>query len=331
MIEKIGAAYTPLKEIRITQSEWTFLINKDSMMKSKEVDQFMDKVGTQSVPEILYGNNYLKIGNPTKDIMLTFTPQESLSLAGYAKRESEYIPIGAGETPAEYISRINERYNEKTEIREVLGRIDVIPDGIKALQADIWGKKDTSGIKDYKQMEVISDWTYSTPYKGYIYYLSQQSKEIQGVFGDMPEGAQGNNIYINILPQPISIPTEKLTPENPIIRYEDITLFEDDLDDLGYTKNNVRVRVMEDCFFVLLRYYLRLDNMCVRVFDTRVYHEFGTNHILREFQYRQSTWDQLKIEGFTFTSDIVLNPHQSDLVFPKMKTMGKVMEKIWIE
>ncbi len=44
-----------------------------------------------------------------------------------------------------------------------------------------------------------------------------------------------------------------------------------------------RYRVMADCFFVLLRYYLRVDEVLVRIFDTRIFHSFDTNHLLREF------------------------------------------------
>ena len=42
---------------------------------------------------------------------------------------------------------------------------------------------------------------------------------------------------------------------------------------------------MSDSWFVLVRYYLRVDNVVVRIFDTRLYHEFGTNYILREFKH----------------------------------------------
>ena len=59
--------------------------------------------------------------------------------------------------------------------------------------------------------------------------------------------------------------------------YDDIVLFEDELDDSGGAKCHVRYRVMEDCF------YLRVDGVAVRIFDTRVFHSFGEKEILREF------------------------------------------------
>jgi hypothetical protein len=53
-----------------------------------------------------------------------------------------------------------------------LNYIDMIPKNIEVKQADLWRKKDMSKVKDFKAIEIISDWTYSTPYKGSVKYLS---------------------------------------------------------------------------------------------------------------------------------------------------------------
>jgi len=47
---------------------------------------------------------------------------------------------------------------------------------------------------------------------------------------------------------------------------------------------------MGDCWFALLRHYLRVDDVLIRIYDTRYYHEFGKNYILREFQVREDTY-----------------------------------------
>ena len=84
---------------------------------------------------------------------------------------------------------------------------------------------------------------------------------------------------------------EMLGPENPILHYGEIYLYETDLEDCGYAMSRIRFRVMKDCFYVLLRNYLRVDGVLVRIIDTRTFHEFGTDYIHREFQYRESTYD----------------------------------------
>jgi type 2A phosphatase activator TIP41 len=67
------------------------------------------------------------------------------------------------------------------------------------------------------------------------------------------------------------IPTDMLGKDNPIVHYGEVVLFEDELGDKGYSKTNVRFRVMQNCFFVLLRSYTRVDKVLVRIFDTRIF------------------------------------------------------------
>jgi type 2A phosphatase activator TIP41 len=84
-------------------------------------------------------------------------------------------------------------------------------------------------------------------------------------------------------------------------------LFECDLEDCGYTMAQARFRVMPDSWFVLVRYYLRVDNVVVRIFDTRMYHEFGTNFILREFKHQECDYQTLLLAGFKPTSEWMLS------------------------
>ena len=100
--------------------------------------------------------------------------------------------------------------------------------------------------------------------------------------------------------------------DNPILYYDEVPLFEDELDDSGGAKSSVRFRAMKDCFYALVRFYLRVDGVMVRIFDTRIFHSFGDNYILREFQYKEGTYAELKSAGFAFGSDWSLHPQQAD-------------------
>ena len=62
-----------------------------------------------------------------------------------------------------------------------------------------------------------------------------------------------------------------LGPDNPILHYGEIVLYEDELADRGYTKVYVRFRVMKDCFFALMRSYTRVDHVLARILDTRIF------------------------------------------------------------
>ena len=53
-----------------------------------------------------------------------------------------------------------------------LNLIDLIPENVQVKMASHWKQKDTSKIKDFTTVESTSDWTFSTPYKGTVRYLS---------------------------------------------------------------------------------------------------------------------------------------------------------------
>lgn len=158
-----------------------------------------------------------------------------------------------------------------------LNFIDLIPKKVQVQQAGIWRKKDTSKIKDYKEVTETSDWTYSTPYKGTVRLLSKGAKKIRDETGlelDFDGEAQTDHVSVVQMPEAV-IPFDMLGPENPILHFGEVYQFESDLEDCGYTMNKIRFRVMKDCFYILLRYYLRVDGVRVRIFDTRIFHEFG--------------------------------------------------------
>lgn len=77
-------------------------------------------------------------------------------------------------------------------------------------------------------------------------------------------------------------------------------LFEDELADNGSTQLSVRVRVMPWCFFILMRYILRVDKVMYRILDTRVCHEFGSNAVLREQTLREDVAENVETVGGVF-------------------------------
>ena len=88
---------------------------------------------------------------------------------------------------------------------------------------------------------------------------------------------------------------------------------------------------MNDCFFGLLRYYLRVDNVLVRIIDTRFYHSFGDNYIFRDFQVKEATFEVLNKKQFKFSSEWSLSQGQSDIVSRYMETIFSAKDKIIIE
>jgi type 2A phosphatase activator TIP41 len=85
---------------------------------------------------------------------------------------------------------------------------------------------------------------------------------------------------------------------------------------------------MADCCYFLLRFYLRVDQVLIRVFDTRLFHSFGDNHMTREFTHKEATYEHVAAKGFKTSSTWALSPTQADEVLPNLEEKLKVVDKI---
>src|SRR3989338_7155831 len=123
------------------------------------------------------------------------------------------------------------------------------------------------------------DWTFSTKYGGCFRRLSDGAPlpQIEGFAG--------------------GVDFELLQRRDPILLFVEALLFEDEQADNGVSKLTVKMRVMAACFFVLVRFWCRVDNVLFRVFDTRVFHKFGTDAIVRDFQWHEDTYEDLRKAG----------------------------------
>lgn len=151
------------------------------------------------------------------------------------------------------------------------------------------------------------DWTFSSPYAGTI-LLRPIDATIKNEFNHHESGtiSQINNRQYW---QPL---TESHIPFNllqdttqPILLFDDIYLYEDDLHDNGDASLNIKVRVMPTCWYVLQRLFVRVDYVRVRCREVRYFCLFdagggnqninGTraNTIYRDIVWRDATWDEL--------------------------------------
>jgi type 2A phosphatase activator TIP41 len=85
---------------------------------------------------------------------------------------------------------------------------------------------------------------------------------------------------------------------------------------------------MGDCFYVLHRFYLRVDEVLVRIYDIRMFHSFDTNYVIREFQHKESTFEELKKKGIKLGSEWTLSKTQADEIFPQLDLKMRAVDKI---
>lgn len=126
----------------------------------------------------------------------------------------------------------------------------------------------TQGIK-----EVVKpyDWSYSTTYTGSVDPSAKQ-----------------------FAPTDKQIPIELLKRRDPILFFDDVMLFESELDDNGISIFSVKVRVHEKRMLLLCRLFMRLDNVILRIRDTRVYVDFETDQVIREYSAQEETYENVK-------------------------------------
>ena len=134
--------------------------------------------------------------------------------------------------------------------------------------ADAW-QKQRQGVAGVDKCSNPYDWTYSTPYRGTL------------------EGG------ITVSPTEERINLDKLREREKILFFDEMILFEDELGDNGSAELNVKVRCMPSGFFVLQRFFLRVDGSLVRLHDTRLYHGAGTDYALREYSIKERKISEL--------------------------------------
>ncbi|KAI6655023.1 hypothetical protein LOD99_2312 [Oopsacas minuta] len=149
---------------------------------------------------------------------------------------------------------------------DALQLVDAHNDKLKVQMAEKW-KEERSNTQGVGDVVHPFDWTYTTEYTGTI----------------VPNPP--HSIKIELTEEQINL--EKLKQQEKILFYNDIILFEDELADNGVSILRVKIRVMTSCFFILLRQFLRVDGVLIRVNEARYYHEKDSKYILREISCRE--------------------------------------------
>ncbi|POY71379.1 hypothetical protein BMF94_5691 [Rhodotorula taiwanensis] len=151
---------------------------------------------------------------------------------------------------------------------------------VRVAYADEWTRAQAaSGSLGNMTVQKPFDWTYTTLHPGSTH---------------TPPSAQPAE-WRAAPPTHPGIPLASLARTDiPILFFDEIPLFEDELGDNGIANVTVRVRVNRESFFVLSRFALRIDNLLFRYYDVRTYHAFGSGEIIREIKGREAPYELLR-------------------------------------
>jgi len=175
-----------------------------------------------------------------------------------------------------------------------------LPEGIKVASTESWraSRQDCEFID--KEVVKPFDWTFTTEYRGTV-----EGEEFAALIEETDE----------------RIDLERLKVKEKILFYDDVCLYEDELGDNGSSMLSVKIRCMPTSFFLLMRFFLRVDDVLVRIIDTRLYHVAGTQHFLREFVFKEERIEKLQhLPPHLLTNPVEIADH--------LRTVKEVNEKL---
>ncbi|PIA56675.1 hypothetical protein AQUCO_00700793v1 [Aquilegia coerulea] len=159
--------------------------------------------------------------------------------------------------------------------------------------------------KLFQQVILDYDYTFTTPYRGSETVETNTEHQIGGIAED-----GGCNLQWEDSTEQIDVVA--LSSKEPILFYDEVVLYEDELADNGVSLLTVKVRVMPSCWFLLMRFWLRVDGVLMRLRDTRMYCSFKKNAdptVLRESCWREATFQSLSSKGFPSDSAAYSDPN----------------------
>ena len=120
-----------------------------------------------------------------------------------------------------------------------------------------------------------------------------------------------------------SLDMEKLKRQEPILFYDELTLYEDELADNGTSNLTLKIHCMPSGFFILLRFLMRVDGVLIRCFDTRYHYETNNAFILREYIERESPIASI-VPELQFSSDL-------NALIARLKVTVHQLEKLFFK
>ncbi|KAL4997766.1 TIP41-like family-domain-containing protein [Aspergillus recurvatus] len=156
---------------------------------------------------------------------------------------------------------------------DALDRVDKTGESmLKVAHSKEWQKSRETTHEGIKDVVKPFDWSYSTDYKGTV--LSTQGYDFEDTS--------------------TPIPIELLKRPDPILFFDEVILYEDELADNGIAMLSCKIRVMPSRLLLLSRFFMRLDNVLFRLRDTRVYVDLERLEVIREYQSKECEYETVR-------------------------------------
>ncbi|KAF2198476.1 TIP41-domain-containing protein [Delitschia confertaspora ATCC 74209] len=175
---------------------------------------------------------------------------------------------------------------------------------LKVSYSKEWQQNRQKQFEDIKEVVKPFDWSYSTDYKGTTL--------------DCPAFEPSNK----------PIPLELLRRPDPILFFDDVILYEDELADNGIAMLSVKIRVMPARLLLLSRFFMRLDGVLFRIRDTRVFVEFATGEVIREYTAREEKYETVRKSLAGMREDVLALMRDPNRLAENLSIVGKSLERL---
>ncbi len=253
----------------------TRILGKDAL---EELEQ---RLGTSHLPEMVYGSA-LELTHESTGVKLHFNAEDALR--EWLQEDLPPLKVAAA---AAWERGHKARFG------------DEMPKASKTRKSDGGGGGGGGGgdggdaWNDEEETDAY-DWTFTTPYRGSVSVDSDG--HVDGHVDGHPPPWTDTDLRVD---------RGLLMERDPILFFDELTLYESELDDNGLMSVTVKVRVMPRCWYVLMRHWMRVDGVLIRLRETRFFHRIAAGGsgrdspcvVVRESARREETFEGLRTRG----------------------------------
>lgn len=250
-------AHPDIQSHTSSNRKWRITTRKCPILKADPIDNLTRDLGIP-IPEMIFGDNYICI---------------------------EHIPS---------------QWKLDFNARDALDRVSKTSDGmLQVAYSREWQKDRQHHQLGIKEVVKPFDWSYSTDYRGTT--SSADADQVTDIATSVETSTRSSyrrsdadTTWQSSTQTSTPIRTDLLSRPDPIVFFDQVTLYEDELADNGIAVLSAKIRVMPERLLLLCRFHLRLDGVIVRLRDTRVYIELDSDVVVRQYTAKEETYDALK-------------------------------------
>ena len=279
---------------------WSIDCHRGTISSSAEIDAFSDETAVKP-PEMVFLANHLTLTHKPTGAHFSFNTRDALK-GCLLDRTQHAEPTAAGGSDSSVTPPLSSSVAPSAQLPS--------RQEIRVTHAKYWkGKEHDVNVQT---LNLAYDWTYTTHYRATL----------------APPPPQHS---LTIVERSEPLPLHLLQRPDPILWYCQLPLYDDELHDNGVCSVSVKARVMASCWLVLMQCWLRVDDVCVKVYETRLYCQQMTGdkvEVIREWQAREETFESLASRGMPRDSKSYTDP---SFVARKLPLLAQTRELITIQ